>query len=260
MTGNELREALRCGKRVYGTAIVSTFPGWPYCVRDSGLDFVFLDTEHTPIDRMTLSVMSHAFREIGLPPIVRIPSPDPYEACKVLDGGACGIVAPYVETVEQVEALVGATKLRPIKGRRLSEALKDKSALEPELLAYIENRNKNNVLTINIESVPAMENLDAILDVPGLDAVLVGPHDLSCSLGIPEQYHHTKFAEAAHTIIRKCRAKNVGVGLHYSEGTDLEIEWCKAGANMVMHSSDISIFSKALKRDLDEIRNAVDAS
>ena len=114
MTANELSTLMRSGRRVYGTLIVSTSPKWPEAVKDSGLDFVFIDTEHIPIGRETLSWMCRAYAAIGLPPIVRIPSPDPFEACKVLDGGACGIIAPYVETAEQVRELVGA-----VKGRRI---------------------------------------------------------------------------------------------------------------------------------------------
>ena len=257
MRGRELREALKNGDRVYGTLIVSPSPVWPSTVRGAGLDYVFIDTEHVPLDRLVLSGMCQAYRELGLPPIVRIPSPDPFEACKVLDGGAVGVIAPYVESVEQVKRLVGATKLRPLKGERLTKALEDINTLEPELQRYLEERNVDNVLIVNIESVPAMENLDDILQVPGLDAVLIGPHDLSCSLGIPEQYRDPRFDEAIRTIIRKARANNVGVGNHFSDGLDLEIEWCKAGQNMILHAGDISLFGQAIRRDIAEIRSAL---
>ncbi|MFH1740367.1 MAG: aldolase/citrate lyase family protein [bacterium] len=257
MRGRDIREAMRSGRRLYGTLIVSFSPVWPSAVRQAGIDFVFIDTEHIPLDRTLLSSMCHDYRAMGLPPIVRVPSPDPFEACKVLDGGAAGIIAPYVESVDQVRDLVGATKLRPLKGKRLAEALKDLNTLEPELRDYIEQRNADTVLVINVESVPAVENLDAILDIPGLDGVLIGPHDLSCSLAVPEQYHHPRFKETVQTIIKKCRKKQIGVGAHYSEALDLEIEWGKAGANFMVHAGDISIFSKALRNDIDELRRAL---
>ena len=113
-------ERLRRADRLYGTLIVSPSPHWVPVVASLGLDFVFIDTEHIPLDREKLAWMCQAYHAVGLPPIVRITSPDPYEACVALDGGAVGIVAPYVETPEQVRELVGAVKKRPLKGRTVS--------------------------------------------------------------------------------------------------------------------------------------------
>ena len=106
MNGKELGQALRSGARVYGTAVVSTVPWWPRMISETGLDFVFLDTEHVPIDRETLASMCQAYTVRGLPPIVRIPVPDATAAAKMFDIGACGVIAPYVETREQAIELV----------------------------------------------------------------------------------------------------------------------------------------------------------
>ena len=110
----------------------------------------------------------------------------------VLDGGAAGIIAPYVESVRQVEALRGAVKMRPIKGQTQQSMLAGE-AVGSELEHYIRERASKRLLIVNIESTPAIEVLDDILQVPDLDAVLIGPHDLSCSLGIPERYDHPDF-------------------------------------------------------------------
>src|SRR5262249_58793401 len=118
---------------------------------------------------------------------------------------------------------------RPLKGERLLAALRDPGTLEPELRSYLEARNEDTLLILNIESVPAIRNLDALLSVPGVDAVLIGPHDLSCSLGIPEQYGHPRFAEAVRTIFETARAHRVGAGIHYWEGLEQEIAWARAG-------------------------------
>jgi 4-hydroxy-2-oxoheptanedioate aldolase len=106
-------------------------PLWPNLAKQSGIDFVFVDTEHIPLDRQTLSWICQTYQALGLPPVVRIPCNDPFEACKVLDAGAGGVIGPYVETSDQVRDLVGAVKLRPLKGRRLQEALRDPHSLEP---------------------------------------------------------------------------------------------------------------------------------
>ncbi len=231
---------------------------WPKAVASLGLDFVFIDTEHIPIGRETLAWMCQTYRTLGLAPVVRIPSPDPFEATKVLDGGASGVIAPYVETAEKVRQLVGAVKLRPLKGDKLQRALTENASLEPELAAYLDHHNQDYALIVNIESVPALDALDDILAVDGLDAVLVGPHDLSCSLGVPEQYDHPRFTSAVEDIIKRARARGVGVGVHafYDGGLEQEIAWAKLGANLIVHSADILAFKHAVQRELGIIKRA----
>ncbi|MGV3663633.1 MAG: HpcH/HpaI aldolase family protein [Prosthecobacter sp.] len=255
MTPSDLLHALHSGTPVFGTLIVSPSPRWPDAVRSCGLDFVFIDTEHIALDRAELSWMCQTYTALGLPPLVRIPSPDPYTATMVLDGGAAGVIAPYVETVEQVQALRGAVKLRPIKGQKLQRMLQG-TAVEADLQNYIEEGAARRLLVINIESVPAMEALDDILAVPGLDAVLIGPHDLSCNLGVPEEWEHPKFLEACETIFRKARAAGVGAGIHFWGDVEQHARFLKMGANMLIQSGDISLFQKHLRLELAAVKKA----
>jgi 4-hydroxy-2-oxoheptanedioate aldolase len=257
MDTKEFLDHLKKGKRLYGTAVLSPSPLWPLAIKRAGADFVFIDTEHTPFNRTVLAQMCLAYKGYGLPPLVRIPSADPHEARKVLDGGASGILAPYIESPEQVRELVGATKLRPLKGERLREALQKKDSLTPELEDYLRDWNKGNFLMINVESVPAVERLDRILAEPGLDGVIIGPHDLSISLGLPEQYHNPRFEDAVSHIISMVREKRLGVGIHFSQEAELQIKWAKAGANIIMHSSDIALFQQRLQDDITAIRHAL---
>jgi len=257
MNGRELSAALRSGKRVFGTCITAPSPRWPGVVKGLGLDFVFIDTEHVSQDREKLSWMCQAYRSLGIAPVVRIPEPEPFRACMAFDGGAEGVIAPYVETPEQVQALRGAAKMRPLKGQRLYDALAGKAALEPELAGYLAERNAGSVLIVNIESTPALAALDEILAVPGLDAVLIGPHDLTCSLGIPEQYGHPRFDEAVRMIIRKARARGVGAGIHYWLSVEQEISWAREGMNLVIHSTDSVLFAQALRADLGRLKEAL---
>jgi 4-hydroxy-2-oxoheptanedioate aldolase len=115
----------------------------------------------------------------------------------------------------------------------------------------------NNLLIVNIESAPAIDALDSILQVPDLDAVLVGPHDLSCSPGVPEQYDHKCLLEAVHTIFRKARAVGIGAGIHFWGDLDIEASFVRDGANLLIHSSDIELFAKHLSEELGSIRRAV---
>jgi 4-hydroxy-2-oxoheptanedioate aldolase len=253
MTPAQLRTALTSGSPVFGTLIVSSSPRWPDVVAGCGLDFVFIDTEHIALDRAQLSWMCQTYRALGLPPIVRIPSPDPFQATMVLDGGAAGVVVPYVESAAEVRALRGAVKLRPIKGRKLTRLLEGEPP-EPALGAMLSKSAANSLLVINIESTPAIEALDGILAEPGVDAVQIGPHDLSCSLGQPEDYDSPEFLQACETIFQKARAAGIGAGIHFWGTTDDAIRFRELGANMIIHSADISLFQKHLRLELAEIK------
>ncbi len=255
MNSSTLRQNLLSGQTVLGTLIVSPSPRWPDSVRGCGLDFVFMDTEHIAIDRAQLSWMCRTYAAIGLPPLVRIPSPDPYSATMVLDGGAAGIIAPYVETAQQTQAMRGAVKLRPLKGHKLEQILEG-ARIESQLDKYVHNGAKDKLLIVNIESVPAIEALDEILAVPGLDGVLIGPHDLSCSLGVPEQYDHPDFLSACKTIFQKARRAGIGAGIHFWGDINQQANFLKIGANMLIHSADITLFQKHLTAEITAIRDA----
>lgn len=259
MTGNELRKRLHTGERVYGAMVVAFSPRWPDAAKGAGMDFAFIDTEHVAQNRLELSWMCQAYSAADVVPIVRIPSPDPYQAAMALDGGARGVIAPYVETVEQVQAHVGAVKYRPLKGEKLYRHLRGEEPLEPELKEYLLGRNDQNIAIVNIESSTALAALDDILAVDGLDAVLVGPNDLTTNLGIPNQYEHPRYIEAVDTIVSKARAANVGVGNHivYAGGMEQEIRWGKMGMNLIVHSMDIVAFRNGMRQELDEIKAAL---
>ncbi|WP_339716037.1 aldolase/citrate lyase family protein [uncultured Kriegella sp.] len=258
MKGNEIIECLRLGKRVYGTLTVSTSPMWPKVVKSLGVDFVFIDTEHIPIDRNQLSWMCVVYQNMNIAPIVRIPSPDPYLASMVLDGGASGVIAPYVESVDQVLDLMGAVKNKPVKGSLLKDQLKTSNAFGAHLSSYIADSNKNNVLIVNIESKKGIKALPEILEVEGLDGILIGPHDLSCSLGNPENYQTPEFITTVDDIIEKARNKGKGVGIHMIyEDIESELKWINLGANIVLHGADLISFKVHMNKTLSKLKRAV---
>jgi 4-hydroxy-2-oxoheptanedioate aldolase len=212
----DLVDKLKSGRNVYGTAFSSIGPSWPKQVQAAGLDFVFIDTEHIALDRSDLSRLCQVFTALNVPPIVRIASHDPNLASQALGAGAIGVVAPYLETVAQIQSLVGAVKFGPLKGELLENVISGKQTLSQEMTDYLHKHNGRRLAIANIESVPALERLDSLLSVAGLDAVFIGPHDLSCSLGIPEQYDNEKFIVATRTIVQTARAKGLAVGIHFS--------------------------------------------
>ena len=255
MNPSELRKILYEGERiVLGTCVVSPSTKWPGLIADCGLDFVFIDTEHIALNRETVSWMCRTYTSMGLPPLVRIPTQDPDDATVVLDDGAAGVIIPYVEQPEVVRSMVGASKMRPLKGRRLREALNGED-LDPELRTYIENHNDGHILLTNIESVPAMENLDMILAEKGLDCVLIGPHDLSTSLGVPEQYDHPRFLEACALILGKARAAGIGAGIHHWLPPQKQMQFVEMGANLLIHKADAIFVSEGLGNEVSQLRD-----
>ena len=253
----DLKQKLNSGQNIYGTCILSTSPIWSKVVKGTGLDFVFLDTEHVPLDRTELTFLCQVYNAHGMSPIVRIPSPDPYAACMAKDAGAVGVLAPYIENIGQVQQMVGATKYRPLKGERLENMLTGKEELSPVLKSYLDNFNQDSLCLINIESTIAVQRLDALLSVPGLDGIVIGPHDLSINMGLPEQYDHHDFEKTVKEIIHKARAKGLAAGIHFPAHPEYQIKWVKEGANIVLHSSDMRLFSQKLSEDLSNIKKAV---
>lgn len=250
-----LKQKLIQGQNIFGTCITVNTPIWPDLVSGAGLDFVFIDTEHIPIDRSELSRMCRIHKAHGLSPIVRIPKPDKYRASQVLDDGAVGVIIPYIENTEQIKELVGAVKYRPLKGEKLESILDGNMKPTAELQNYLDNFNQGNLCIANIESIPAVEKLDEILSIEGLDGVFIGPHDLSVNMGIPEEYDHPDFIETVKTIIQKARKYTLGVGIHFSLAPQRQIDWIKEGVNIVIHSSDMALFSQRLREDMILIKD-----
>ena len=263
MTGQQFRDALRSGINVYGTLITSTSPKMFDTAVSLGLDYVFLCTEHVAYNPETLSWMCRAFKAAGINPVVRILEPDPYLATQALDAGAGAILVPYIEDVEDVYDLVGAVKYRPLKGKKLKKLLYGEEKPSAELEAYLKNHNKNHSLLLNIESPAGVANMEDFFEIqsvdgPGVDGIVIGPHDLSTSYDMPERYRSKEFLDLSCGIIQKARALGVAAGCHGgSRGSlDIQLEWAKAGANILMHSSDMFLFADKLEADMNLIREA----
>lgn len=257
MNAKQLKKAMQEGRHIYGTMITSPAPRWVEYLRTTKLDFVFIDTEHIPLDRAQVSWMCQAFNAEKIAPIVRIPSPDPFEACMALDGGAAGVVAPYIEKAEQVQALRGAVRYRPMKGEKLGRVLDGSLTLSQQEEDYFRSYNEDKMLVINCESKHAVDNLDRLLQVPDIDAVFIGPHDLSVNLGVAEQYDSPVFLETVNEIIKKCKKYKISVGNHFSMDLDKQIKWAKAGMNIILWNIDILRFVQAMNKDISAVKAAL---
>jgi 4-hydroxy-2-oxoheptanedioate aldolase len=255
MRGNELRKRIRAGRKVYGTHIVETGnPNQLIWLTDAGMDFAFICTEHIPLDRKKVSWMCALFAERSVSPMVRIPYPSAEWAAMMIDGGAEGIVAPYVEKAEDVEALIGAVRYRPIKGEFLRQILREGREPSEKLKTFWERFNKNTYLIIGIESVYAIENLEKLIGYDEVDAVFLGPHDISCSMEIPEEYDNPDFVKTIKDVVNRCRKLGKGVGLHCDYSEPVNQEYLKDGMNFVLHYSDVMKSRNLLMKEFDELK------
>ncbi|MDF2714777.1 MAG: 2-keto-3-deoxy-L-rhamnonate aldolase [Paenibacillus sp.] len=213
--GNHIKERLHNGERVYGTHSISF--GNPLSAKwSTGLeqDFAFICTEHIPIDRTEVAAMCRLYADNGISPMVRIPYPDKYWANMTIEGGAEGIVAPYVETVEQVKDLVGAVKYRPIKGEFLQDLLDGTRQPNAKLSKYMNTFNRNLYLILGIESVEAISRLESLISIDGV-------------------------------------ACGRGVGIHMDSTLDMCKPFFEAGMNFILNGADET---KMIKLIRDEFR------
>ena len=254
MNGEQLKQKVNSGGIVYGTMIsLGRNPRWSPAFSNFGIDYAILDTEHSARSRSEVADYLAAFNYSGVVPIVRVPIPASHYVTMYLDAGAQGVLAPYCETVEQVKEVVAATKWRPLKGELAENAVETGELPSPATKEYLENRNRNNVCIIGIESVPAISNLENILEVDGIDAVFVGPNDLSITLGIPDQYDHPDYEAALREVISKCRAAEPPVLIHH-QTVELTQKWLREGARFVLYSSDARTLHNGYRDEFGRIK------
>lgn len=258
MRGELIREKLHRGERVYGTHVCSlTNPLTAKMESELPFDFIFVCNEHMPIDRTETAMICQFYAVQGISPIVRIPYPEPHWAAMALDAGAQGIVAPYVETIDEVKALVGAVKYRPIKGQFLRDILDARRRPKQKTIDFLNEFNRDNYLIIGVESVEAVRRLDELLAVPGVDGVFMGPHDLTVSLEIPTEYDHPEFIALVEDVIRRSRQKGLGVGLH-TQLPNLPPERLKRfldlGMNWLLNGADITAMRQSMDGQFAHLR------
>ena len=260
MNAIEIKEPLKNGGAVFGMMLTaSRSPRWAKTYAQSGLDYIIIDTEHTPRSRSEVSDLLAAFETTNIAPIVRIPIPSSHYVTMNLDAGAEGILAPYCETIEEVKETVAAAKWRPLKGKIVKQVIEKNVFPSTASKEYLEKRNANTICIIGIESVPAIENLNNILDIDGIDAIFVGPNDLSISLGVPNEYEHPIYEEALEKIIDICTKKNTPVMIHH-QTVELTKRWLAKGAKFVLHSTDTRGIHNAIQSDFSNIKESVETN
>src|SRR4051812_18349309 len=189
--GVALKEKMLRGDAVYGTFIQhSVNPAIVDVIPEGMLDFVIVTAEHNALDLAEFLPVRYALAAKGIACLARTHSREVDDVSKVCDSFD-GVVVPYVEDVEHCRRLAAAAVYRPLKGQALDRVLAEGKWPSDKTRNYVTNeRCANTVFIPMIESVLGIENLEKICAIPGVNAVFVGPNDLTTSMGIPNEYDH----------------------------------------------------------------------
>lgn len=260
MNPTKLRRTLKQGGHVFGCMLSQmASPRFGPILAGSTLDYAIIDSEHASRDRTELQVLCGTLRQADITPIVRVPIPKSEWVAMALDAGTAGVLVPYCETVEEVQAVVATTRWHPLKGEYLRRAVEERVYPSKETKAYLQKRRKESFVIIGIESEPAYRNLDAILDVGDIDGVFIGPNDMSTSLGVPDDYKNPRYLRVIKDIIQRCEARGIPVMVH-QQTIDTSAKAIKLGARFVLHATDGRMMQRAMQAEMNELRKVAGAS
>ncbi len=209
---NAVKELVKSGKTAIGTA--GSPIGDMAMLADAGFDFLLFDTQHSPFEVKQLIPAIQSLRGKRTTPMVRVSANRADIICFALDAGARGIVAPMVNTAEEARAMVRACKYSP-DGERSNAGMRGEWGETRDYRHYMDTVNKELLIVPMIETRQAISNLDAILDVPGIDVLLVGPSDLSIELEVPLDYQSATYQKGLDTIAAACQRHGVVPGMYF---------------------------------------------
>lgn len=187
---------------VFGTWISSASVVVADALKDLGFEWVMIDTEHSPINPETVAAIIALLADSGPRPMVRVGDVDQYMVKQALDAGAHGVLAPLVNSESDAAQLVRFAKYPPTGVRGAAAAAGSRYGLE--LKNYLRDANALTIVGVQIETRSALEHLDAIAAVEGVDLLFVGPQDLTLNLGLGVERSHPQVHEAMRSVVAAC--------------------------------------------------------
>jgi 2-keto-3-deoxy-L-rhamnonate aldolase RhmA len=212
MTNNPVRKALLERTITIGTWVQIGHPIVGEIFGNAGFDWVAVDGEHTDIDVQGFTEVARGLYGRGSEPFIRVRENDTLAIRQALDAGARGVIVPLVSSGEEARKAVAAAKYPPEGIRGFCFSRMNDYGLKFD--DYIKTANKDIAVVVMIESKEAVENIDEILTVDGVDGVFIGPYDLSGSYGIPGQTSDILVQEGCKKVVDACRNSGKSAGLH----------------------------------------------
>ena len=244
-----LKEKLRKSEKVVGTTMIMlNAPVILEKMVQPGLDFILMDAEHGFFDTQNVIPMLHTCRMLGMPSMMRVQDSQYHLIAKAIDMGADGVMIPRVETLEQIKTVIDAVCFAPI-GRKGAGGYAQMRPGES-----FDQFQKGRMIMIQIESQAGIDNLDNMLNTYGeyIDAVIIGPNDLSIMLGTPFQCKSEVMEAACQKIFDICRAHGKSCGIFCNDAADAR-HYQDKGSNVLWTASDIQYYMRGFMETMNEL-------
>lgn len=259
---NVVREKLDRNKPVYGVRIRSFSTTLLQVLGTAGVDYGYLDLEHagySPYDSVNLERMQIATESTGVGLVVRLPDSEPAMVRTALDAGVRTVIVPRVETAEEVERVVRASRYQYDEGpgeRGFGTAPSNNWGIRPD--GYTQREDESVLIGIMLETEDALENVREIVSVPELGFVKIGVGDLSVSLGHPQKNTHREVQDGIEKVEQVCRDNNMPLGRGVS-GVEEAHEAVTDGYTLIDIGGDVEILRSTLKERVDKLNDNLDA-
>jgi|SRR5665648_20072 len=256
---NPVKQKIMNGETVFGIYIAIPSPMLVELAGYNGYDFVRIDISHMSTDLATIENMVRAAELSGVTPMIRIDN-NPNLINSVLEMGIQGLVVPDVESIKIAKSIVEVTRFNPIGGRGIFSAARVSRYGYISGAEYTKWSNKEVLLGIQIENIEAVNNMEEILSVEGIDMCLSGRGDLANSLGVPGQKNHPSVLEAEEKIFdaAKRHGKSISVNIDPTANNYIENlrKWKNKGAQVITLGHDILLVKKGLENAIKNAREA----
>jgi len=245
---NELKRRLKRGEQVYGTWITVESPMATEMMSSLGFDYFVFDTEHSPLDIYMSQTLMQAMRgDSKTTPIVRVNWNDLVQIKRALDIGAHGVLVPWVNNKEEAEMAVKATRYAPngLRGCGPRRA----AMFDPD---YLQTADDEILVICQIETKEAVENIEEIVSVEGVDVTYIGPADLSASYGHLGNQSHPEVQEAIDKVYDATRAAGKATGVHQASGKTIKARMEK-GYNFITIGNDLIYMKTGVLAHLEKL-------
>jgi 4-hydroxy-2-oxoheptanedioate aldolase len=214
--------------------------------KTAGFDTLYVDLEHNTLSIDTCCQICISAQQIGITPLVRVPANTPDYICRVLDGGAMGVITPHVRSAEEARAISELVKFPPLGQRSAGGALSHYQYRSLPMAETNSAMNDATSLVVMMETVAALENVEAIIATAGVDMLLIGSSDLCAEMGIAGQFDHPRLRDAFARSIEAAGkvGKHVGVG-GLASRDDLMTQFVQMGARYVSTGTDLAFLVAA---------------
>lgn len=247
---NPVRKMLKEGRPVVGVTITVPSVELAANAANLGFDFLWIEMEHSPITLETARNMILATRGLKAVPFTRVPVNELWTAKRVLDSGSLGVMFPFTSTPELARQAVAACKYPPEGRRGSGPGLAAFRWPAPE--GYHQFANRNVMVIVIIEQAQAVENVEEIAAIPGVDVLFIGTSDLSYSLGVGGQTDHPKVKEAVARVVAAGKRNNVPLG-RPAPTADLMQKYMEEGFLFFQAPADLVIFSNGARQILQPL-------